>query len=231
MKYETDQGYLFLLDDILFPVTPDKLKTNIKGKNKTISLAGGGEINILNPVGLTEFEFDALFPAQEYSFSRYTEEFHSPAWFLQQFTQILSSKKPCRFRIIRERYIENSVSGNDSERIPFNQEIRVSIESCQVKEDAAANGKDVLISFKLKHAPEYGTKIVHVLGEGTTVAETARETDNAPKANMYTVKIGDSLWSIAKYFSGDGSKYAELMTANDLSSTTINEGQVLLLPW
>lgn len=232
MQYETSGGYLFLIDDILLPVTPGRLIMKIRGKNKTINLASGEEINILNPAGLTDFEFDALFPAQEYSFSRYMEGFRSPAWFLLQFSKILESEKPCRLRVIRERYIENAVSRKISRRIPFNQDVRVSIESCQVKEDAAAQGKDMMLSFKLKQYPAYGTKIVRVLGEGdTATVETDRETDNAPQAETHMVKIGDSLWSIAKHFTGNGSKYTELMAANGLTGTTIYEGQVLRLPW
>jgi N-acetylmuramoyl-L-alanine amidase len=46
----------------------------------------------------------------------------------------------------------------------------------------------------------------------------------------YTVKSGDTLWSISSEFLGDGSRYVELMHTNGMSSTTIYPGDVLKLP-
>ena len=46
----------------------------------------------------------------------------------------------------------------------------------------------------------------------------------------YTVKSGDSLWSIAAKQLGNGSRYKEIKSLNGLSSDTIYAGQVLKLP-
>lgn len=46
----------------------------------------------------------------------------------------------------------------------------------------------------------------------------------------YTVKIGDSLWTIAKKFLGDGNRYKEIQKVNGLKTTVIKSGQVLKIP-
>jgi hypothetical protein len=46
----------------------------------------------------------------------------------------------------------------------------------------------------------------------------------------YTVKSGDTLWNIAVKFLGSGSRYTEIMSLNNLSSTTIHSGQTLKIP-
>lgn len=46
----------------------------------------------------------------------------------------------------------------------------------------------------------------------------------------YTIQKGDTLWSIARKFLGDGSRYNEIMNLNRLTSTTIYPGQVLKIP-
>ena len=44
------------------PQTPDKLTLKINGKNKTVSLLSGSEINILKAPGLTDISVTLVFP-------------------------------------------------------------------------------------------------------------------------------------------------------------------------
>ena len=46
----------------------------------------------------------------------------------------------------------------------------------------------------------------------------------------YTVKVGDTLWSIAQEQLGDGSRYTEIQKRNGLKDTLIRPGDVLVLP-
>lgn len=46
----------------------------------------------------------------------------------------------------------------------------------------------------------------------------------------YTVKKGDSLWKIAKECLGNGAKYPEIATLNNIKGNFIYEGQILKLP-
>lgn len=51
-----------------------------------------------------------------------------------------------------------------------------------------------------------------------------------PQAKTYTVKKGDSLWSIAAATLGNGARWPEIQKANGLSGTVIHAGQVLKIP-
>lgn len=46
----------------------------------------------------------------------------------------------------------------------------------------------------------------------------------------YTVKKGDTLWSIAKKFLGDGNRYKEIQKANALKDTIIYPNTVIQIP-
>ncbi len=52
----------------------------------------------------------------------------------------------------------------------------------------------------------------------------------APSYRTHTVVKGDSLWAIAKKYLGDGSRYPEIKTLNNLKSNVIYSGWKLLIP-
>ena len=52
----------------------------------------------------------------------------------------------------------------------------------------------------------------------------------APQAATHTVAAGESLWSIAAKYLGNGSRYKEIKQLNGLGNDTIYPGQVLKLP-
>ncbi len=55
-------SYNCYLGGVLMPVTPAKLTIKVKGKNKTLELLNGGEINFLRAPGLTEITLPLTFP-------------------------------------------------------------------------------------------------------------------------------------------------------------------------
>ena len=46
----------------------------------------------------------------------------------------------------------------------------------------------------------------------------------------YTVKTGDTLWDIAQTLLGNGARYKEIVSLNNLHSSIIYPGQVLKIP-
>ena len=58
------------------------------------------------------------------------------------------------------------------------------------------------------------------------------KSENSPNINYfnYTVKKGDTLWTIAQHYLGSGYKYKEIKTLNALNSDTIYPNQVLKIP-
>ena len=91
----------------------------------------------------------------------------------------------------------------------------MSLEELELKE-SADEGDDVLINFKLKQYKKYGVRILSKSSSGTTITLIdARDTDNRNSTTRtHTVKSGDTLWSIAKTYYGDGSKWSYLYNEN-----------------
>lgn len=61
--YQVFLGYMPL------PITPSKIETKINGRNETIELINGQEVNIIKGQGLTEISFDFMIPHQAYPFA------------------------------------------------------------------------------------------------------------------------------------------------------------------
>ena len=76
--------------------------------------------------------------------------------------------------------------------------------------------------------------LLAVSGGGSTVYGWVDTADiggaAAAGSRTYTVKGGDSLWAIAQKQLGNGNRYPEIKSLNNLSSDTIHPGQVLKLP-
>lgn len=54
--------------------------------------------------------------------------------------------------------------------------------------------------------------------------------ESAPIGGAYTVKAGDTLWSLAEEWLGAGYMYPSIITSNNLTSTVLHVGQVLTIP-
>ena len=117
--------------------------------------------------------------------------------------------------------------------------VKVSIEDFSRNEDAS-KPFEVTYSVNLKEYTDYGTQTVKVKkvqknGKTQKVASVKkeREKNNAPKAKKYTVKAGDTLWSISAKYLGSGAKYMQIYEANRkiLSNPNIIiAGQELIIP-
>ena len=64
----------------------------------------------------------------------------------------------------------------------------------------------------------------------TTTVQTAPAQSAAPTYRTYTVAVGDSLWSIAQRYLGNGWRYPEIVRLNNMTSNFIFSGQTLWLP-
>lgn len=218
-------AYTFYLDGVQLPVTPSKLETKIKGKNKAITLINEGEVNVLKMAGLTEISFEALIPQVSYPFA---SSFRSASYFLNKLEKMKSSQEPFQFIVSRV-----SPSG----KMFFNSNIKVSLEDYTITEDAK-EGFDLKISIKLKQYKAYGTKVVKIVQQTPTTTPTAsveqeRPAESAPKQKTYKVVAGDCLWNIAKKYLGNGAKYTEIYNLNKdkiKNPNLIYVGQVLTLP-
>ncbi|HBG2388803.1 LysM peptidoglycan-binding domain-containing protein [Clostridioides difficile] len=229
-------AYDFYLDGVQLPIAPPKLEVKVTNKNKTVDLINVGEVNILKKEGLSEISFEAEFTHNKLPFCR--GQFRDVQFFLSKLELLKTDCKPFQFIVSREL-------GN---KVLFNTNMKVSLEEYNIVEDAE-NGSDVKVIIKLKQYRDYSTKKL-------VLAPPKNETDrpnvkiepkrvdsvNATntKTKTYTVKAGDSLWSICQKQLGNGSLYKKVYELNksmmdkankgkNLSKYTIYKGQVLKL--
>ena len=222
-------AYYFYLGKTLLPVAPQKLQLKIKGVNKTYTLINDGEINVLKTPGLTDIEFDALLPNVKYPFATYKSGFKRAKTFLEVLKKYKQDKET--FQFIVTRTLPNG-------KMLFDTNMKVSLESYTIKEDAKNYGMDVMVTIKLKQYRDYATKTCNIQfasSKPRVVVQPTRPPENPPKpANQtYTVVKGDCLWNIAKKFYGNGSKYTVIYNANKdkiKNPNLIYPGQVLTIP-
>lgn len=222
-------AYYFYLGKTLLPVAPQKLQLKIKNTSKTYTLINEGEINVLKTPGLTDIEFDALLPNVKYPFATYKSGFKGAKTFLEVLKNYKQNKET--FQFIVTRTLPNG-------KMLFDTNMKVSLESYTIKEDAKSYGMDVMVTIKLKQYRDFSTKTCNIQFASTkpkVVVQPVRPPENPPKpANQtYTVVKGDCLWNIAKKFYGNGSKCTVIFNANRdkiKNANLIYPGQVLTIP-
>ncbi|MGO0885078.1 LysM peptidoglycan-binding domain-containing protein [Clostridioides difficile] len=227
-------AYDFYLDGVQLPIPPPKLEIKVTNKNKTVDLINTGEVNILKKEGLSEISFEAEFTHNKLPF--YRGQFRDVQFFLSKLELLKTDCKPFQFIVSR-------ALGN---KVLFNTNMKVSLEEYNIVEDAD-NGSDTKVAIKLKQYRDYSTKKLvlappkNETGRPNVKIEPKRvDSVNATNTKTYTVKAGDSLWSICQKQLGNGSLYKKVYELNksmmdkankgkNLSKYTIYKGQVLRL--
>lgn len=162
------KGYDFYIDDLLLPITPAKINTKIKNKNKIVTLLNGEELNLLKKPGLTEFNFEFRVPSEDFPS---VKQFISPQIVLNKLEDLKINKKKFQFIILRSQYQENlNNSINKS----------VTLEDYEIIEDAD-NGADLIISIFMKQYIPLKTKIVNVNADSSNGMST--NDGNVPMKN------------------------------------------------
>ncbi|MBG0257494.1 LysM peptidoglycan-binding domain-containing protein [Clostridioides difficile] len=213
-------AYDFYLDGVQLPIAPGKLEVKVTNKNKTIDLINVGEVNILKKEGLSEINFEAEFTHNKLPF--YRGQFRDVQFFLSKLELLKTDCKPFQFIVSREL-------GN---KVLFNTNIKVSLEEYVISEDAD-NGSDVKVAIKLKQYRDYSTKKLvpatpksNDTGRPNVKIEPKRvDSINAPSGKTYTVKAGDSLWSICQKQLGNGSLYKKVYELNKTMMDKANKGK------
>ncbi|VHU89962.1 cell wall hydrolase [Clostridioides difficile] len=216
-------AYDFYLDGVQLPIAPPKLEVKVTNKNKTVDLINVGEVNILKKEGLSEISFEAEFTHNKLPFYRGT--FRDVQFFLSKLELLKTDCKPFQFIVSRE------MGG----KVLFNTNMKVSLEEYNIVEDAD-NGSDVKVAIKLKQYRDYSTKkLVPATPEKTNYGRTPTpvmkpkefrpDSSNKPNGKTYTVKAGDSLWSICQKQLGNGSLYKKVYELNKTMMDKANKGK------
>lgn len=174
--------YKFYFDDMLLPITPESMTTKIGGRNTTLDLVNGGEVNLVKFPKLAEysFEFELIHNIENIP---YRASDTSPKEVLDFLENAKKKKLVFNFRVIREM-------GNSTR---FATDQKVTVESYDVKEDAD-NNSDMTVSIELKHFKPYRTK--HLGAQSSeradmnTVKKNAKKViDNVKKSSVIEKKV------------------------------------------
>ena len=207
---------------ILLPVAPSEMITNVEGESEKIELVNIGEGSILKDIGLRRISFTVLLPAVQYSFVQTEGVFQQPIFFLNQFRQYKMSKKPVSLIVFRKL-----ADGTEL----FSGNMDVSFEKYTVLERGGEQG-DFWVEINVKEYRKISSVTYKMeQNQGQTVLEemgAKREGKDIP--NTYVVKKGDSLWKIAQTMLNDGSRYKEIAEKNNIvNPNKIQVGQILRL--
>lgn len=204
-------AYDVYLGNMLLPIAPGKLALKINNQNKTMNLINEGEINILKNAGLTDIDFEVLLPNVPYPFAIYKNGFEKAKVFIDKLENLKTSKKPFQF-IVTRRFPNG--------KMIFDTNMTVSLEDYSINEDAKS-AFDFTAKISLKQYRHYSTKICNVTftnSQPTVSTISKREETNSPapkeKGESHKVVKGDSLYSIACKYYGNGNRYPDIYDAN-----------------
>lgn len=242
LNYEIHLSYNNREEAFKLPVNPSTIEISDGLKTNSYEVLSLGEINVIKNTKLTEYSFSSYFPGdmKEKLFIREgsvhlentdelkikddpEKELHNYAGFdgnayVYLLLKWMYAKRPIRFIFIGEAFSIN---------------IPVTIEDFQWKETAGRGG-DIEYSLKLKKYIFYkAQKITFNEEESVARKEPPEREDQRDIPSTYTLVKGDTLWSVAKRFLGNGARWPEIQKLNGIKDSEIRRlpiGLVLKLP-
>ncbi len=220
-------AYYFYLDGVVLPITPSKLDIKYPNKNKTFELINGQEINIIKKNGLADITFSAMLPNSYYPFTnkvnnttlnpKDNKNFFKAEYYLSIIKKLKKEQKPFNFKVIR---MAGKTMLQDTN-------LKVTLEDFSISEEAK-EGFDVVVKISLKEFFEIPKSNIKITEDG--ILQEVQRSSEKELFKSYTVKAGDSLWSICQRELGDGSRYNEIAILNNINNPNfIKVGEVILL--
>lgn len=209
MEFWIKQG----IGALRLPVKPTEFNVTVAHRNTVVNVIQLGDINLMGKTGLREISLSSFFPANDYNFSNNFGR-KEPIACVDQLEGWRNSGKPIRVIITDLLNME------------------ATIESFTWGERDATG--DIYYTLALKEYKKIKTKTATATVE--TAKSTTRDITDIVKSifgQWYVVKKGDSLWSIAKKFYGNGAQYTKIYNANKTkikNPNSIPVGQVIKIP-
>lgn len=210
---------------IRLPVNPEEIEITQEQENETFKVIGSGEICIPSHLKLTHISFKAEFPSEPLSYVETSKGFKNAEYYREQFEEWRGSALPIRFIANNGKY--KSIN------------MLVIIENLTITEKAGEEG-DYYISFALREYKHYAMKKMKIVSDKTAPTQRVVKSTNTRPANppkppnkIHTVQNGETLWSIAKRYLGDGNRLKEIYKINQppLSNpNVIAKGQKIKIP-
>lgn len=223
--YRLQTGYAIFFEynnkTYRLPVNPEQVSVSSVIAVETYEVLKLGQIAIPSHMQLKEYTFECELPKEVCSYSEVKNKFKGPDYYLEKFESWRAKKVPVQ--LIASNGITEDIN------------TPVLIEELTVTEKAGEEG-DKYVEFKLLEYRNYGTGKVTELKEVSTVkgSKTYKKKSkssikvNKKSTGYYIVRSGDSLWSIAKKYYGDGSKHNIIYNAN---KDKIKNPGMLIIGW
>lgn len=193
------------------PVNPEKVGAVSSGDGESFSISRLGNVNIPKDVKLETYTIETFFPSQEYSFL--VASFREPEYYISMIKKWQSSKLPVRYM-----YVNGSFTINEL----------VTIE--EFNYDETGGSKDVNFSLSLKKYVAYGPNKMKVIKVQTAASPSpvkVLKKNTPPRQNKkeelktYSLKSGDTLWTVAQKHLGSGSRYLEIQKLNGIKDSQL----------
>lgn len=198
--------------------------TSYEPSNKSFETIASGEFTQIKDISLRQISFSILLPndlSLPFIQSPYTADavIDKPIIYLDIFRDFKVSKKPVQLLITRIL--------PDNTQI-FSTNILTTLEKYSVYETALQNG-DFFVDLLFKEYIPLQEKTFVQASSSSFTQEVQRSTKDSP--STYTVKQGDSLWSIAKTYLNDETLYSSIMNLNQIKNPNdIKVGATIKLP-
>ena len=195
-----------------FPVTPSEVICETSANISTESINDLGNVSLFSGVELKSIPIDSFFPNKDYSFCTYNN--------IEKPYELVRKLETWQNNGTKLRYIVSDGYTNTP----------VMINSFTYQEQDGTG--DVYFSLSLIEYKEIKlNKTSSVDSSNSTNNATNRPTENSPKPNgenkTHKVVKGDSLWSIAQKYYGDGSKYPKIKEANKDKYTSLSKNNII----
>ncbi|MDR1066470.1 MAG: LysM peptidoglycan-binding domain-containing protein [Clostridiales bacterium] len=172
---------------LTLPINPATFKIAREGKNSVVELIGIGDVAVPKGLKLAEITIESMFPADGVTTPGECVEFIMDAW-------------------RKGKYMTLTVTEILEEAMPV-------IVTAFTRERRAGEHEDIYYTLELMEYRPYGATAAGTIAYGVTAYNAAygvmasaavRSDENKPAAERYyTVKRGDTLWSIARRSGGD----------------------------
>lgn len=198
-------------ESLRLPVLPANFEATPSQQNTSININALGEINLLGKKGLKILPLSSFFPNQEYGFVQYKD-----------------FPKPYECVELIESWMDNpvhvTITGTNINGL-------FTIESFPYSEQDGTGDVYYTIELKAYRKP----KIIppkNKPNKNSTKIQPAstKRTAKTVKTTTYIVKSGDSLYSIARKLTGDGTNCYAIANQNNISNPNlIKAGQKLVI--
>lgn len=179
------------LGNIYFDINQTEISISKQSTPKTYILANGGEIAIPCTDRLSTIKFSGFF----YDFDNYYAILTMMEKGDAQSLYISGLNIPINMYVLIESF-ETSEKGGDIDCVEY--------------------------SISLLEYVSQKVTLVSSADESSSIADTEIEIpETLYTPTYYIVQNGDTLWSIAKHFLGDGAKYTELVELNDIKNPNL----------